>query len=229
MKKIISLFFFSMILAGICGYSQNTAHDTISINNISARINNNGNLFWDLVNKSKFDVPKTGIKTTIFNSTLWVGGLDCSGTLHLAAEEYEQSGHDYWSGPISTVYDSAYDLKWNNVWKVTKADVDYHLSHWGLPGYVPSQAILNWPGNGDTTLGQAKIIAPFFDRNHDGIYNPYDGDYPLIKGDETILFVMNDERNSHTESHGNKLGLDIVVMAYAFDCPSDSALWNTIF
>ena len=229
MKRLLLFILSFLILSGFCGYSQNTAHDTISINNISARINNNGNLFWNLANQSEFFVPKNSIKTTIFNSTLWIGGLDSLDTLHLAGEEYEQTGHDYWSGPVSNVYDSAYDAKWNHVWKVTKADIDYHLAHCWQTGYIPSQALLNWPGNGDTSVGQAKIIAPFYDWNHDGIYNPYAGDYPLIKGDETRLFVMTDARNPHTESHGNKLGIDIVAMAYAFDCPSDSALENTLF
>jgi len=31
------------------------------------------------------------------------------------------------------------------------------------------------------------------------------------------------------ESKGEKLGLEIRVMAYAFNCPNDSALWNTLF
>jgi hypothetical protein len=227
MKKLLFILCCISILSS--SYGQTTAYDTISINNISARINDNGNLFWNLSNASEFKVPKGGKAGTIFNSTLWVGGLDSSGALHLAAEEYRESGDDYWPGPISTVYDSAYDLKWNNVWKITKTEIDTFLANWWLPGYTPSQAISNWPGNGDTTLGQAKIIAPFYDRNHDGIYNPHDGDYPLIKGDEAILFVINDARSAHTESGGTKLGLDIVAMAYAFDCPSDSALWNTLF
>ena len=114
MKKHILLLISLSILSGISGFTQNTAHDTISINNISARINNSGNLFWNLINKSEFNIPKGSTKSTIFNSTLWVGGLDSPDTLHVAGELYEQSGHDYWSGPISNVYDSAYDAKWNN-------------------------------------------------------------------------------------------------------------------
>ncbi len=229
MKKLILIILVLSTSTSSRIFAQSAAYDTISINNISARINDNGNLFWNLTNASEFKVPKGGKAGTIFNSTLWVGGLDASDSLHLAAEEYRESGDDYWPGPISNVYDSAYDLKWNNVWKVTKAEVDYHIANWWHSGYVASAAILNWPGNGDTALGQAKIIAPFYDRNHDGVYNPSDGDYPIIKGDEAILFVINDARSIHTESKGSKLGLDIVAMAYAFDCPSDSALWNTLF
>ena len=203
--------------------------DSLDINNINARINYNGNNFWDLFGKAKFEVPKGSGKCSIFNSALWVSGHDSVDSLHLAAERYLQNGNDYWPGPISNVYDSAYDDKWDRVWKITKADIDYHNAHCWQAGYVPSQAILDWPGNGDTTLGQSKIIAPFYDWNHDGKYDPYAGDFPIIKGDEAVLFIINDDRNTHTESHGTKLGLDIIGMAYAFACNEDSALWNTLF
>lgn len=204
--------------------------DSVNINNINARINNNGNLFWDFIDKPHFEVPKGSGKNSIFNNTLWIAGLDSVDTLHISAERYEYQGEcDYRPGPVSSIYDSAYDAKWNHIWKIYKSDIDYHLAHCWQPGYVPAQVLLDWPANGDTTLGQQKITAPFYDWNHDEIYNPYAGDYPLIKGDEAVYFIYNDDRFPHTESSGNKLGVEIHGMAYAFDCPDDSALWNTIF
>jgi hypothetical protein len=138
-------------------------------------------------------------------------------------------GNDFWAGPVSSAYDSAYDVQWNRVWKMTKAEIDYHLAHCWTGGYVPSQNLLNWPGNGNIALGQAKLMAPFYDWNGDSIYDPYAGDFPLIKGDEALFFIFNDDRHPHTESGGNKLGVEIHGMAYEFDCPQDSAFWNTLF
>jgi hypothetical protein len=229
MKKSLLLLFCIALLSCIKGYSQNTAHDTISINNIAARINSNGNLFWDQNNVSDFRVPKSGSAGTIFNTTLWIAGLDSLDTLHVAAERYDQNGHDFWSGPVSNVYDSAYDANWDKTWKVTKAEIDDFKAHWNQSGYTYPQSITMWPAHGNTALGQGFYLAPFFDFNGDGQYDPYSGDYPLIKGDEAILFIMNDDRNPHTESKGNKLVIDVVGMAYAFNCPADSALWNTLF
>ncbi|MEG1555719.1 MAG: hypothetical protein RR356_03230, partial [Bacteroidales bacterium] len=41
------------------------------------------------------------------------------------------------------------------------------------------QAILNWPAQGDFAhKGQSFYLAPFFDVDNDGIYNPENGDYP---------------------------------------------------
>src|SRR5690606_33742750 len=48
-----------------------------------------------------------------------------------------------------------------------------------FPDYQIPQSILGWPGNGDPTLDQALRLAPFFDRNGDGYYDPEGaGDYP---------------------------------------------------
>lgn len=229
MKKIILLSFSLIVIQSTQSYSQSIAYDSIDINNINARINANGNLFWDFIGAAKFEVPKGSGKTSIFNSTLWIAGLDSIDTLHVAAERYNQVGHDYWSGPISNIYDSAYDVKWNKVWKIKKTDIDYHLANCWQTGYVPAQVLIDWPGNGDTTFGQTAITAPFKDWNNDGIYNPYTGDYPLIKGDEAVYFIINDDRLPHTETGGNKLRIEIHVMAYEFACEEDSALWNTIF
>ncbi len=229
MKKLLLSLIAILLFVYQSGISQPVAFDSLDINNINARINANGNLFWDFNNHPKFDVPKGSGKHTIFNSTLWVGAKDSIDTLHVAAELYEQVGHDFFVGPISNVYDSAYDAKWNKTWKVNKADVDYHKAHWWQTGYMIPASIQNWPANGDISLGQANIIAPFFDNDSDGIYNPGHGDYPLIKGDQAIFYVFNDARNPHTESHGNKLGIEVRGMAYAFACSEDSALWNTIF
>jgi hypothetical protein len=203
--------------------------DSLDVNNINARINNNGNLFWDLIGTANFEVPKGSGKTTIFSNALWVAGIDSIDSLHIAADRYHLEGGDYWPGPVSDVYDSAYDSRWNRLWKIKKSDIEYHLDHCWQPNYVPAQELIDWPGNGDTDLGQLAITAPFKDWNNDGIYDPYGGDFPIIKGDEAIYFIINDDRLTHFESGGNNLGIEVRAMVYAYDCPDDSALWNTLF
>jgi hypothetical protein len=56
-----------------------------------------------------------------------------------------------------------------------------------------------------------------------------DGDYPLIRGDQALFFIFNDDRNVHSETQGNKLKAEIHGMAYVFDLPGDTAFNNTIF
>jgi hypothetical protein len=72
-------------------------------------------------------------------------------------------------------------------------------------------------------------IAPFYDINSNGEYNPATGDFPLIKGDQAVYIVFNDDRGEHTQTNGEKLGAEVHAMYYAFDRPNDSSLNNTIF
>jgi len=207
-------------------------YDSLDINNVNAMFNCFGHHFWDMSGGvgARFKVPNGTWQTSLFNNTLWIGGLDENENLHLAAEKYRQVGADYWHGPISTVYDSVYDQKWFKIWKLTKEEIEYHKSHWWENDYDPITDILTWPGNGDTEMGQMQKMAPFYDANGNDQYEPMDGDYPVIKGDQSLFFVFNDARKNHSESHyGLPLGIEIHAMAYAFDTPEDSTLWSTVF
>jgi len=209
----------------------NPYFEYLEVNNVRAQFNDFGNHFWEMPggDGAQYLVPKDNGQIPLFANTFWIGGLDENNQLHLAAERYRMIGFDYWPGPISNVYDSVYDLKWNQVWKLNKEDIEYHKSHWWETDYTPIKDIETWPGNGDTDLGQSEQIAPYYDKNYDGIYNPLDGDWPVIKGDQALFFVFNDTRDLHSESQGLQLGIEIRAMAYAFNEPTDSALWNTTF
>jgi hypothetical protein len=138
---------------------------------------------------------------------------------------------DFYAGPVmdSVNYSIYQDTVWSRTWKVRKSEIEYHKSHWNSPGYKAPVNILTWPGNGNTALGQAAQLAPYYDRNGDHHYDPADGDYPLIRGDEAVFVIFNDDRDIHKESGGKKMGVEIHLMAYAFDMPNDSAFKNTIF
>ena len=63
----------------------------------------------------------------------------------------------------------------------------------------------------------------------DGMYNPWQGDFPLITGDQALYFIFNDDRRPIHPGEPPKMRLEIHGMAYAFDLPNDSAFKNTIF
>lgn len=82
------------------------------------------------------------------------------------------------------------------------------------------QSILEWPAKGNTYLASNGInienaLAPFIDWNNNGIYDPENGDYPNIKGNQALFWVMNDVAGSHG-SGGNKLYVEVQMMAYAY-------------
>ena len=56
-----------------------------------------------------------------------------------------------------------------------------------------------------------------------------DGDFPLIRGDQSLYFIFNDAAGTHTETGGNPMKIEIHGNAYAFENPTDSAEHNTIF
>ena len=214
----------------------NNGFSWLDINNWYARINVFGNHFWDFDSFRTSEIPTGSGCGTIFNSAFWIGGYDEQGSLHLAAERYRRNyfgrpAMDFRPGPVmdSLCYSFEQDTLWNRVWKLNRSSIEYHKNHWWKSGYSTPLEITNWPGNGDVNLGQSQQLAPYFDRNKDGLYDPYDGDYPLIRGDQAIFFIFNDDRDFHTSSGGRKMKIEIHGMAYGFECTENEAFHNTIF
>ncbi len=203
-------------------------HSSLDINNINALISPFGLHFWDFYS-ARFEVPNGSGKNSLFSHTLWIGGRDENNQLHIAAELYRVGGHDFASGPAGGICDSNFQKKWCNNWKLSKSDIRYHINNYFQPGYKAIKAIETWPAHGDTALGQQQNYAPYYDANHNHIYDPYEGDYPLIRGDQAIFFIMNDIRFLHGETKSPPLNVEIAGMAYAFDKPNDSTLNNSIF
>ncbi len=210
-------------------FNAQTGYDYFDANNVEALISPVANHFWDY-NWNHYYVPKNDLTSSIFTSTIWIGGLDSANQLHLAAERFRGTGYDYTPGPIgdSGSYSPPSNGVWDRVWKVNKAEIEAWLLD--PQNISPPQSVIDWPAHGDVNLGQAANLAPFIDVNGDGQYNPLsDLDYPAIKGDQAVYFIFNDDAAVHTESGGDILGVEIHGMAYGFDCPEDTALNHALF
>ena len=66
-------------------------------------------------------------------------------------------------------------------------------------------------------------LAPFFDADGDGLYDPTKGDYPVINpscgntyADMMIYWVYNDKGNIHSETGGQAIGVQVGELAFAF-------------
>jgi hypothetical protein len=114
-----------------------------------------------------------------------------------------------------------------------------------FPGYVIPDSILNWPAHGDLSKGEDWHLAPFFDRDGDDFYDPNQGDYPKydlvgdidcrttrdirLFGDKTYWFVFNDKGNTHSETNGPSIGMEVRGQAFAFttnDEVNDMTFYN---
>lgn len=221
------------LIVWCCSIKISTAQTSqqLDINNINARINTKGFLFNNPYTfKAGFEAPKGSGKHSVFISNLWLGN-----TTNLAASTYYIDSCDFSNGPLNSLGTTTPtdEAQYNKVWKVTKAEIDYHI---GVttgaiidPGYVIPSSIATWPAH-YYDISFVTNLAPFVDVDTDNTYNPSNGDYPRIKGDMATYIIYNDYSTvPHKLSGGQPIGVEIHQMAYAFGCTSSAALNNTIF
>lgn len=203
--------------------------DFVNINNIKASVLVHGDMWWDpLTQASNCYFPATSTKTISFNAALWMSGYDASSQLHVSSQMYRQNGNDYWPGPIDSttgILDSTTSSYWNKIWKVNKSTIDSFRMDTNAHTITNTPSvILRWPakgnvyaqGFGGTPLTINRDMAPFVDRNGNGIYEPLLGEYPKIKGDQALWWIVSDKGPTHSESNGLPLGVEIRTMAYAY-------------
>ncbi|MEM7655367.1 MAG: T9SS type A sorting domain-containing protein [Bacteroidota bacterium] len=201
----------------------------LEINDIRARVNLGGDLFWDGLGFGKFEVPQGSGKNALFATQTWIGGLDESGQLRMAGQTYRQSGKDFWPGPAADTYDSAYFARYGKVWRINEDQILTHQTQFDQPGYQTPEDIATWPGNGDSTNGEPWQLAPFFDANSNGVYEPGEGDHPEFPGQQVVYQLYSDAQFPNTETMGESLGVDVHLMLYAYDAPNDPALDQSVF
>lgn len=199
----------------------------LDINRVKAGIMNRGDMHWDIggSGNTSYEVPIGNNTHSSFASAIWMGGLDASNQLHTAAQMYRQTGNDFWPGPLDTTSagaDTISAVNYDKIWKVSYTDINNFITQFNLGNvplsYTPTPDMVNWPAHGAGS--KAKNLAPFVDVNGDGIYNWQQGDYPKIKGDQTLYFIFNDKLGPHSETGGLPFGVEIHCMAYAYGCPT---------
>ncbi|MCD4773673.1 MAG: T9SS type A sorting domain-containing protein [Bacteroidales bacterium] len=168
----------------------------LEVNNVRARINTGGDMWWDF-STAQYFIPANGAATSMFSGSLWIGGLDINQQLKLAALRYRQVGNDYWPGPLTNDGTASVDeetcAQYDKHFFITRKEVDDYLAWWNsdnpseeYPDYSIPESILDWPAHGDVSKNQAYYLAPFFDFDGDGNYDPYSGDYPYYDIDNHL-------------------------------------------
>lgn len=221
----------------------------LDLNNVRTMVHSGGDMWWDLQSVAQYEVPKGSGKHSLYAGSLWMGGVDINNQLKVAAVRFRQVGYDFWPGPLNTTtaeIDPATCTEFDKFFPITRTEVDQFVG-WYLcsndpdcddatdfPGYAIPASILDWPAHGDVTSGQDYNLAPYYDADGSGNYNPEDGgDYPFydlnptgddclverdvkLFGDETLWWVFNDKGNIHTETGANPIGMEIRGQAFAF-------------
>lgn len=223
----------------------------LNANNIRATIKAGGNLFNDgSEGRFQYVDPATGAvsPTTIYTSSMWLGGLDPALNLRLAANEY---GSGYWPGPLNDNGTTNVDdcFKWDKIFFVNGNDIASMLAQ--LPGLSAAElvaqypSIAGWPGQNNPFFADingfdlpviARPFAPFYDENDDGVYNPLDGDYPAVFLQDKPSFVpaqmawtVFNLMGAGTPEINTSIPMETQLLAWVFDCNDQPVLNNTVF
>mgnify|MGYP005842320051 CR=1 FL=1 len=210
--------------------------DSLRLGNIKASVAFNGGLFRDSQIRGRF-VYKPGGKIAVFAGASWITGRDSLGNSRAAIQEYAlpsatlaNTESDFTPGPVANSYTNAqYAKRYHRVWRVTRAQIETHRRNYNSLSYTMPEVIQNWPAQGDINNGEAALLAPFKDVNNNNQYEPILGEHPIIAGDEAIYVIFNDSNRVNTRFSGKPLGVEVHLMAYAYDRPADTALSNSIF
>ncbi len=245
MKTITKLIAAAFVFFSVHSYGQWACYPTaiadLDTNNVRALLMNGSDKWWDTSGGvPKYEIPKGSGKHSMYAAALWIGGYDASGILHVAAQTYRQTGNDFWAGPIqkSNCVISADTINCQNyqhIWGFKKSEISNFISTG-----TATNDISTYPANGNTANGELPVLAPFFDVNSNGQYEPSIGDYPLMDinnnipdsveqlfGDQCLYWIFNDTAGVN---YDNSPPLGIEVHAQAFSIASSiPAINNTTF
>ncbi|MEL6355491.1 MAG: hypothetical protein AAFQ37_01015 [Bacteroidota bacterium] len=227
------------------------------VNNVRARLTTGGDVWWD-GNDGRYVVPKPppGVSevSSIFAGAVWLGGRRPGGDLVVSAQQYGRgSGQfDYYPGPLTPdgTVEADTCARWDRFFVVTGESIREHIANYQLalenmelpldPASIP-QDILGWPSTGNpyffdingydlpnTTQG----LAGFWDQDLDGIYDPTNGDFPIIEirgctfepqfAEEMTFWIYNDAGNVHRESGTpTQIRMEVQVQAFAYTTSDD--------
>lgn len=227
----------------------------MEINNVRARLTTGGDVWWD-GGAGRYVVPKVppGVPevSSIFAGAVWLGGRDPGGGLKVAAQQYGRGGgnFDYYPGPLTEEGTTSKDTcaRWDRFFTVSGESIRQARALFQNldpgatidPGDLPAD-ILGWPSTGNEYFFEIngfelpdaqQGLAGFWDENLDGIYDPTEGDYPIIEirgcgetpqfPEEMVFWIYNDAGNTHRESGiPAQIQMEIQVQAFAYTTSDD--------
>ncbi|MCU0345733.1 MAG: T9SS type A sorting domain-containing protein [Saprospiraceae bacterium] len=234
--KIIHLLLFSFLWVGaqaqVCAPSATAVLDA---NNVMATFRQGG-LLWHKGNGPGYVVPKDNPNqvSAISSGGFWMGGLAPNGDLQVSAHSICPEGVQ--AGPlINGQQDPVVCQQFDRFWEIRLDEVVAHLADFEDNGIVdnPIQNVLAWPGRNNPSSMTANgfslpdmELAPFVDRNSNGIYEPMKGDYPAMKGQQSLWWVFSNVGACGPNHAAPKM--TCAVTAYATQT-NDQAISNTTY
>jgi len=175
-------------------------------------------------------IPSGDTTSPLYSSGLWFGGTTLDGQQRAFGHLYGDPAF-FSTGPLTV--DGSAELAagtaedYDRFWTVTRAQVENHIAYYdclsdpecdidvAFPGgYSTPNAIVQWPAMGDVQAGQAIYLAPFIDRDADGVYDPNVGDHPCMPGDLAIYHIFNDQGSA--QPTGGAMGLEVHMTIFGY-------------
>lgn len=223
-------------------FNQKEITNYLDVGNYSIKVNPFGPTIANKGGKWGIDFPYMpsdwddgfGYISTLGAFHPWLANYSYTEDIRLSGEQYQNVGEDFYPGPLVDFYNDEYLNKYFRTWKLNRYEIDEHRSHYQDAGYEINETILNWPAGKVTYNGVEYEQTDFQDLNENGIYEPYDGEYPIIYGDQVILYIINDARfKNWSEQFPNytadSLNVDLYVMLYGFDRSEYKLMDQTFF
>lgn len=219
-------------------------------NTIRALYAASGSQLWD-GQEAQFQVEDdTSPYATIFAQGLWIGGLDPAGNLKISAATYGSAygAGDYFPGPLNDqgTTNAGTCNDYERSWSVYRHEIEAHVADFSDNGVIdnPYPAVIGWPGRGNPEFegiygfqlpNTPQGLAPFWDSDQDGIYEPMDGEFPIEPNHELVpehmvWTIFNTAGNISSDSESPiSIDCEIHCLAWALNCTDNAALNNTVF
>lgn len=251
------LFYFLLLLGTVALQAQQSCPSIgfsreLHTNHQKVNFNSNGTMFYDNNYNRIHEIPTT-LNTqsagTVFGAAPWLSVSDPGGNLNVIAPTYSSNNEGYDYGPL----DAATGLPiatncqdFNHIWSISRSSVERLITDFNDNGVVDNAVapeLLQWPGKGNphfaAQMGYAlpnQDLAPFYDQNNDGIYDPMDGDYPVYKmgiataiAEQVLWNVFHNHIDTTLSMAVSDMKLEIQQTAYALDCGNNEILNKTFF
>ncbi len=255
---------FQLIKSSAAGCFPGKTVTELSLNNVRTWMRTDGSLWNGLYSDTipGYEIPKNSGKSSIYSGGIAIGGTDANGQFKSCAC-WSGNARNYWPGPLKSdgpdqgTTDAEICYQYDRHFATSRFEVETFRDWVNTPltnrdrefnGYSIPQTILDWPAHGDVAAGYDINLAPYWDNNEDGVYNPVDGDYPFydldgvlacgtsremriprLYGDANIWWVINDRGNIHGWRGGEPIGIEIRAQAFEFstnDALNDMSFYN---
>ncbi len=166
-----------------------------------------------------------------FTKGVWATGIGADGIPKILASLYGIAS-DFGSGPIFNNPEDPQGLceYYRRVWTIKASEISrfkQKIASGNISAADVSKDILEWPAIGNPHIGEFAPdyeMAPFFDNDGDGLYNPLEGDHPLsLQESPTFVpsqfrfYVFNDNA-LHSQSNGFPILMEFHIVDYVVDC-----------